>query len=333
MHFQGKSIPCNLCASENHSRVANEDKHGEPLVTVLCNNCGLVFTNPMPTSDEVLAFYRVAYRQQYKGTFTPRRKHVYRSGIRAIPRYERLQDIVRQATRLLDVGSGGGEFLYLMTQLGHVGKGIEPNQGYAEFSIKEYGLDVCATPFEEANFLSGSFDIITAHHVVEHLSDPSLAFAQFHNWLSDTGCLVVEVPNIEANYHSPRTRFHFAHLYNFAEECLGWLGEKAGFRVLDKQLVPGTRHINILFAKDQPRAPQYDDRVAKRVLRSLSDHTRLQHMLSRHPYQRVVQNLSRPLMEKFAIGTPRSSRALLDTTFAKVVSGENIRDTVMASKD
>ena len=260
----------------------------------------------MPTADEVLNFYRYSYRQHYKGTFTPRLKHVYRAGVRAIPRYERLHGILKPETRLLDVGSGGGEFLCLMARLGHRAEGIEPNQGYAQFSIKEYGLDVCAAPFEEAQFDSGSFGIITAHHVVEHLRDPSWAFGRFHTWLRDAGYLVVEVPNVEATYHSPRTRFHFAHLYNYSRECLAWLGEKTGFRVLDVQLVPGTRHINMLFVKDEPKEPRFDPGTAQRSLRSVQRHTTLRHLLSRYPYQRVVGNLSRPLREKWAIGTPSS---------------------------
>ena len=90
--FTGIEILCPLCKSDDQSGVGTLDRHGEPLRTVLCRSCGHVFTNPQPTTSELQEFYGEKYRLTYKGTGTPKQKHVYRAGLRALERLEQLQN-------------------------------------------------------------------------------------------------------------------------------------------------------------------------------------------------------------------------------------------------
>ena len=310
---------CPLCESHDHELVARRGKDGSPLPTVICRGCGLVFTNPMPSAIELDDFYKRSYRSVYKGTFTPKLKHVFRSGRRTLARYERLAPYVPKGKRVLDVGSGGGEFLYLLRRLGYEVQGIEPNQGYGEFARNVLGLPVEVTTLGEMTPPTEPYDLITAHHVVEHLREPVEALAVFKEWLVPGGYVIIEVPNVEARYHAPHTRFHFAHLYNFAPEGLEQCGRLAGLNVVDSELVAGTSHVNVVFRNggDDPDGgtPPPDSAVYTRVREGLRAHTPLAHAFSRHPYFRLVGNLVRPVLEKRAVASKHSATSVLDALF------------------
>lgn len=319
--FVGELIVCPLCASKDQETVATQGRNGS-LTTVICRDCGLVFSNPMPTQAELDAFYRSRYRTEYKGTVRPKLKHTYRNGTRAIARFERLAEFGYKpgSGRVLDIGAGSGEFLYLMTRLGYAAQGIEPNQGYGSFCRDDLGLLVTIATLDHIDFEPASFDIISANHVVEHLRDPIASLRRTRNWLSPEGILVIEVPNAEATYHAPRTRFHFAHLYNFTVETLVETGKRAGFTPLNIELMPGTKHVNIAFRIGPESSNTSVDREhAGRTRARVLAHTPLRYLLTHHPYRRVVGNLIRPFREKLAIGSHRDARAVLDELYSPLL--------------
>lgn len=77
-----------------------------------------------------------------------------------------------QPLKILDVGTGGGEFAYLLQSLGHDISGIEPNKGYADYSKQEYGLNIQIGFIQDIQQLDESFDLITIWHVLEHTENP-----------------------------------------------------------------------------------------------------------------------------------------------------------------
>ncbi|MGB1540509.1 MAG: class I SAM-dependent methyltransferase, partial [Rickettsiales bacterium] len=195
LDYEGTYIPCNLCEAEAWEIVATKDRHGKPLHTALCRECGLVYTNPMPTAAAIEQYYSKDYRAQYKGVTQPKFKHIYRAGRMALERLERLKDVLKAGDTLVDVGSGGGEFVYLIHKLGLNVWGVEPNEGYAEYSRQEYDLPVQTGFWQTAEFTPGTVDVITAHHVVEHFDDPQAAIHTFAKWLKPGGYLIIDVPN------------------------------------------------------------------------------------------------------------------------------------------
>ena len=166
------------------------------------------------------------------------------------------------------------------------------------------------------DFAPASFDVITANHVVEHLRDPIVSMRRIRNWLSPDGVMVIEVPNAEAVYHAPRTRFHFAHLYNFTVETLTEVGKRAGFTPISVELASGTLHVNIAFKLGPESAGTTVNRErASRTRERVEAHTPVRHLFSHHPYSRVVGNVLRPLREKLAIGSLQDARAVLDALY------------------
>ena len=313
------SIPCNLCSGRHVKVLATRDRHNQPLQTVICLGCGLVWTDPRPSADATRAFYSEKYRRQYKATIKPKMKHVYRDVNRALVRFNRISSLLAPGMTLLDVGAGGGFFPYVVKRNGYMVTGLEPNNGYAQYARDEFGLDIRTGFLQDIDFEDGSFDIITLNHVLEHLEDPFAALVRLGGWLKPGGYLNLEVPNIEATYHAPRNKFHLAHLYTFNPANLQRLSEKAGFIVKDMKIIPATRHINlILRTHDRQRsgvktAESWAIPGNYEHIKTIYDaHTTLAHYLSPGPYLRLLRKIAAYTKEKFAVGRFNRGREVAD---------------------
>ncbi len=319
-------IPCNLCQSTTVTELASHGRDGAPLRTVACRDCGLVWSDPRP--HDTRRFYSEDYRLQYKGSFVPRPKHVLRAGRVALSRLALIRPLLRPGLRILDIGSGGGEFAYLLRSLGHAVEGVEPNRGYAGFSMREYGLQVHRGFIDEVTLQPCRYDLITIWHVLEHTENPAAVLRQLHDALAPGGALVVEVPNVEGPRRSISSTFHAAHLYNFNEATLAAMGAGAGLR--PQSVTPSSDGGNLVavFRREAgevhpaPAAlPGNHDRIAAGVL----GHRALSYWTSARPYVRIAHHFWRPLTEAAALSIPRPPRQRLDALYADATGGRRGR--------
>jgi 2-polyprenyl-3-methyl-5-hydroxy-6-metoxy-1,4-benzoquinol methylase len=137
---------------------------------------------------------------------------------------------LKSSSRLLDFGSGSGEFLDMMQREGHIVTGIEPGESFAAHARKAYGVEVISKPWREVALPAGSFDVITAHHVLEHLREPITALKRLRDWLADDGAIYIAVPNAEAKRDRSFQHFHFAHVHTFTPKTLLRAGLAAGLK-------------------------------------------------------------------------------------------------------
>ena len=259
-------MSCRLCGESALKAVANRDaKTAKELIISMCFRCGLVQQSDIPAEDELKKYYSNDYRLQYKKTYTPKAKHVYRAGKMAMDRIDFLADSGIHTGQLLDIGAGGSEFVYLAKQRGFTSKGIEPNIGYSTYAAKQYNADVVTG---DINSAEGLYDVVTLFHVMEHLSSPYDAFRKLHSLLKPNGKLLIEVPWIETYDASPNNIFFKAHLYYFSAETLVAFASQ----YFDVIKVDTTSNLRVLFtAKDAPtdiRLPEPESvRIAKRRMK------------------------------------------------------------------
>jgi SAM-dependent methyltransferase len=183
---------------------------------VRCRNCGLGYLNPRPTVKEINRYYPPGY-------FGIRAKHT--------DRYERLARYVPGTpARLLDIGTARGDFLALMRDRGWEVEGIEP----ATEAGNPHRLPIHRAAFpEECDLLSGTYDVVTAWAVFEHLRDPGEAFRVCRRLLRPSGRLILQIPNLRSIYSRwamqedvPR------HLYFFTPKTLRAYGARVGLRLI-----------------------------------------------------------------------------------------------------
>lgn len=315
------TIPCNLCKGSVVSVLSHMSRSGKPLRTVICKRCGLVWSDPRPHDPK--HFYEEEYRVAYKNSYKPRPKHILRAGQIALSRLEELEKIGPLSSSpkaILDVGTGGGEFAYLLQSLGHTVSGVEPNRGYADYSIHEYGLEIQVRFVLEASYPADAFDLVTMWHGLEHVENPRAVLAQLRSWLRSDGMLIIEVPNVEATCQSPRSTFHEAHLYNFNVLSLRRLAEQQGLHVVSCTLSRDGGNITTFLKRhSSPSVEHRDASISgnhERISAIIRGHTNLQHYMTPLPYVRAWQRLCRSLVERRDTAGVSRGKDLLDRLYS-----------------
>jgi 2-polyprenyl-3-methyl-5-hydroxy-6-metoxy-1,4-benzoquinol methylase len=134
--------------------------------------------------------------------------------------------------KLLDIGSGTGDFLNVCKEDNWNVFGVEPNLQAREISKKKNVQVVESLNQLEEN----NFDVITLWHVLEHVENLLEYIAILKQKLKPNGTLIIAVPNynsFDANYYKeywaafdvPR------HLWHFSQKSISKLFSKVSMRV------------------------------------------------------------------------------------------------------
>jgi O-antigen chain-terminating methyltransferase len=174
-------------------------------------------------------FYR-AFEDRYRGSreLIKSRLEVY------LPFLDALKNASFRTCIGLDIGCGRGEWIELLTENGFKMRGIDLDQGMLS-ACQERGFDVFfGDGIEHLSKLSSdSLDIISAFHVVEHVT-----FDQLQKLISESlrvlrpgGLLILETPNPEnlvvasANFYLDPT-----HIKPIPPSLLSFVTEFTGFK-------------------------------------------------------------------------------------------------------
>lgn len=244
---------CPLCESDDHRVFSHKMQYNLNLTTVICNRCGFVFTNPLPTQDAYDAF-NTHHFVDYYGHTSPAvdwqaiRRQMPNNIATRLKAIQQFMDLTGK--RVMDVGAGNGVFLYGVSQQGAEAIALEQAPEYCA-RLRERGFTVLDYKFEDIDPQQhGRFDVMTMFHVLEHFYDPNEPFAYIHALLKPDGLFVVEVPNILKPYRSLEGyHLRYVHLSNFSPATLAAFMRKHGFEVLytdDKPHVPWYERRNLL---------------------------------------------------------------------------------------
>jgi len=173
-------------------------------------------------------------------------------------RFDMLKPIIKNK-HLLDFGCGAGGFLNKARHLAALTNGVELEERIQEYWRGKINIS------SSIEMVKCDCDLITAFHVVEHLSNPVDTLKALANKLSSGGRMVIEVPNSEdvllTLYESDafqRFTYWSQHLFLFNPENLKRLLHKAGLRILSiqqYQRYPISNHLHWL-AKGLPGGHQ-----------------------------------------------------------------------------
>lgn len=229
--YRGGCIECPVCQDHSGKRVASLDRRFKRLPTFACGNCGLLFTNPMPTDEELANYYTNFYRLDYQGAVdTPSDRHLEKRQVEAAGRSGCIANSLKPGSRTLDVGCGSGEFVTELLRLGHDAFGLEPGSTYGNFARSLHGDRIQVQGWQDANY-SNRFDLVSCFHVLEHLRNPLAALRKFAEWTAPDGLVYIEVPNMgEDSPSKGMGAFHFAHVIGFNHHNLILAGLRSGLQ-------------------------------------------------------------------------------------------------------
>jgi 2-polyprenyl-3-methyl-5-hydroxy-6-metoxy-1,4-benzoquinol methylase len=277
---------CDLCSGTEFTPIAQRDRRGRPLATVVCNTCGLVSHALIPTDQELAAYYAFEYRRDYHGEYMPSAYRVVREWKRGRGLLQLMRDDLRPGDKVIEIGSGIGCTVMNFALAGFDACGVEPGEGFCRFSREKLHANVKLGTLEDLPS-DEHYDFVLLVHVLEHLPRPTEALKRIHDLLRPGGRLYVEVPNFAAPHAAPGKQFHQAHIYNFTPSTLRMLGAKAGLRVERAYTAPFDKNISLLFSRSVPAEFQIEGMsythtmAALRRYSTLSYHLRPMYLLER----------------------------------------------------
>lgn len=236
-----KSTACPLCEHENFiPKVFTKDFSltQEDFTIVECASCGLLFTNPRPSNDDIGAYYKsanyISHTNQKRGVFG----FIYQFlRNRALTAKRGWINKYIKSGRLLDYGSGTGEFLNHMQHHGWEVRGFEIAEGPRNRAREMYNLDVLE-PQELAKEPKKTYDVITMWHVLEHLDNLVGAAKEIVTTLKPGGLLVLALPNPES-WDAKYYKEYWAawdvpiHFYHFKKKDINLLASKLGLQIVE----------------------------------------------------------------------------------------------------
>ena len=186
-----------------------------------CNGCGLIQTasEPVPNWQHVIR----------SGGYSPSMRNVRRR------QFEEFLELAgRPGLRVLEAGSGPGDNLVLLAELGASPYGVEASPDNVAASVAK-GLTVeKAFPASRRILRGGPFDAFVTTNVLEHAVDPRDFLAGVRENLVAGAMGLVEVPSLERMVERRRAYDVIAdHLSYFSADTLRLALELSGFEVLE----------------------------------------------------------------------------------------------------
>lgn len=147
----------------------------------------------MPQKDGVARMQPIYY-EKYKNQFDKHSRAPENDFFKTTV-YSSIKTFLPKKGRILDVGCGNGGWLLAFKKNGMQPVGIDLSPSRIE-TCRALGLEVIQGDLIQNNFEPSSFDVIFAHHFMEHLirKDRAMALSQFYRWLKPRGIVIIVTP-------------------------------------------------------------------------------------------------------------------------------------------
>lgn len=230
---------CPLCGHTKFTNYMICDDHtvtAESFALVKCEKCTLVFTNPRPTLNELSKYYQsseyISHTDRANSLFHIIYKLVRNYTLRQKSRL--VTSISNGQGKILDYGCGTGDFLKAMLKQGWEGHGYEPDVKAASIANAKTGESIIST----IDKIDNNYDVITAWHVIEHVSELLDTMRKLKKALKAEGHLIIAVPNYQS-YDAQYYREYWAaydvprHLYHFDRTSMKELARLLKLKLVD----------------------------------------------------------------------------------------------------
>jgi len=192
-----ESTRCPICQDTKSSFIQSSHVYlnSVELNLVRCVQCGLVYLNPQPESDEIEGLYSEEYFMQWYSTEEKREfsKEFFRKLLTE-------NDLIKKNTHLnlLDIGCGMGFFLEVAREFGFDAQGVDISPYAAKHCQEKLDFEIRCETLELADYQDDYFDIVTAFDFLEHIRELSGFLTMVKKVLKNEGMFIVLVPNYDS---------------------------------------------------------------------------------------------------------------------------------------
>lgn len=176
-----------------------------------CTNCGLVqILDPIDPAE--------FYTNYANASSVKREPHLEKL-------IEKLESLLPKSAKIIDVGCNDGKFLSRLRKSGFEDlHGLEPTKNMSTLAVNAgfnvYNCYLSLENSEEIIAATGKFDCVVLRQVLEHIESLSEFGNALSNLLKPNALLVVEVPNVDANFNGPDFSLWEEHVNYFNLESL-----------------------------------------------------------------------------------------------------------------
>lgn len=153
---------------------------------------------------------------------------------------------LRRSDKLLDVGSGAGQIVYRLQQLGFDALGIDPFVN-SDIYDDDGRLRVCKCALADC---PGMYDVILLSHSLEHMVDPEEVLKEIRRHLRPGGRAIIRIPLALEDWRINRDRWHELdpprHLFLHTPESLAIIAARASLRIVHTRFDSPNKELNRL---------------------------------------------------------------------------------------
>jgi len=255
MSYLYKKVHCNICHVDDTIYIGKRAPSAYNIPDnlkadiVKCKRCGLMYPDPMPFADDgQLQKNYGSAKDYFPSELTADRFDFYRSILKRMERY-------CKKGRLLDIGCGRGEMLYVAKESGWDVLGVDVSTGFADYARHKFGVEVVTGDLKDINPACGKFDAASLISVLQHAYDPAGLLKSINQKLKNGGLLFLEVMNNASLVYaagdlyyrltgSDKTTnlsptFPSYQIYGFSKRPLLKILELSGFKVISMEIEGG----------------------------------------------------------------------------------------------
>lgn len=240
---------CEACRAPMQRDEAVERAIGKPAEQPLwfCAACGHRQVAPIPDLETIVSYYNYSPEDVARHGI----QHDWTAGTdRIAPTYARRLKRVwcdrLRGAELLDVGYGNGMFLRAAYKMGFRVTGIDPDSRFFE---PDFPCRLSQRHLARDVFPNESFDVIAAHHVLEHVANVEETVGTVFELLKPGGYFLVELPHeirsLIKRLRRTLTNYRYTyrsiyqHLRYYSSDSLALMLSRHGFRVLRCRSIAG----------------------------------------------------------------------------------------------
>lgn len=195
----------------------------------------MLVTNPNPSSENLGKYYEsedyISHTDNKRSLFE--KLYHFIKNIALKNKLQLINTLSENKGKILDIGAGTGDFLFVAKQNGWEITGIEPSEKAKQIAISKGVLFAARTE----DLQNQSFDVITMWHVLEHVPNLENQILELKRLLKPNGTLLVAVPNFksfDANYYGKYWAAYDVpiHFWHFSKTAIKLLFERQNMKLI-----------------------------------------------------------------------------------------------------
>jgi SAM-dependent methyltransferase len=228
------ACPCRTATANNDVCIAQIDRYGLALDSLLCRDCGTVRIDPYLDEASLSDFYAHYYQDLYARNanlphlFSYQRIHY---GQRIAECY---QSHLINDSAVLEIGCGTGSALLAFADRGCFVAGCDFSDELVKHGTSHGVKNLWTGTLDDAPPLATrQYDLIYLFHVLEHVSEPAALLSQLRSNLTPKGRILAVVPDLfridcHRNPAGDALKFlHIAHKFNYSTAGLAAIAQQA----------------------------------------------------------------------------------------------------------